>query len=320
MKKVLSLFLFSLLFFVFPILVSAQQIDINTATLSQLDKLTGIGPAKAQAIIDSRPYSSIDDLDRVKGIGPATIEKIKAQGLACVVGGTSDVPPTINEIAGPVELKTPPTPITYASGVYINEILPNPKGTDEIDEWIELYNSNNFEVDLSGWQIEDTAGTINTFIIPQNIKINTNGFLIFKRPQTKIMLNNDGDGINLLTPDGKIADSVFFTNAPLGQSYNRKNNNWVWTTTPTENSLNIITSPATKISKSLPKNEKNDNNSIATAGLTNANQDLNKNQEKLKDDNPWFLFFTALALTLISTIIVLFIKIKFKNIKNYERT
>ncbi len=81
MKKLLIILLFALC----PILIfAAEQIDINTANLSQLDQLTGVGPAIAQRIIDSRPYSSIDDLDRVKGIGPATLQKIKTQGLACV--------------------------------------------------------------------------------------------------------------------------------------------------------------------------------------------------------------------------------------------
>jgi len=68
---------------------NSGQIDINSASLSDLDKLIGIGPAYAQGIIDGRPYSLIDELDKVKGIGPKTLEKIKSQGLACIGSGTS---------------------------------------------------------------------------------------------------------------------------------------------------------------------------------------------------------------------------------------
>lgn len=60
------------------------QININIANLTDLDKITGIGVSKAQAIIDSRPFNSIDDLINVKGIGNKTIDKIKEQKLACV--------------------------------------------------------------------------------------------------------------------------------------------------------------------------------------------------------------------------------------------
>lgn len=62
------------------------QIDINGATLSELDDLAGIGPAKGQAIIDMRPFGSVDDLMDVSGIGPVTLQNIKDQGLACVSG------------------------------------------------------------------------------------------------------------------------------------------------------------------------------------------------------------------------------------------
>jgi len=60
------------------------QIDINSASLQDLDKLSGVGAVKAQAIIDSRPFNSVGDLIKVYGIGEATLEKIRQQGLACV--------------------------------------------------------------------------------------------------------------------------------------------------------------------------------------------------------------------------------------------
>ena len=61
-----------------------EQIDINIASAEELDKLIGIGPVKAQAIIDTRPFDSIDSLIDVYGIGEVTLTNIKEQGLACV--------------------------------------------------------------------------------------------------------------------------------------------------------------------------------------------------------------------------------------------
>ena len=56
-------------------------VDINIATLEQLDTLPEIGPITAQNIIDYRnangPFARIEDILEVKGIGPVTFEKIK---------------------------------------------------------------------------------------------------------------------------------------------------------------------------------------------------------------------------------------------------
>ncbi len=59
---------------------AAGKVNINTADASALsDGLTGVGPAKAAAIVEYRkangPFKSVDQLASVKGIGLATVEK-----------------------------------------------------------------------------------------------------------------------------------------------------------------------------------------------------------------------------------------------------
>jgi len=55
----------------------SEKININNASLAQLDSLPGIGPARGQAIIDNRPYGSTDDLLAKKVVGSSVFEKIK---------------------------------------------------------------------------------------------------------------------------------------------------------------------------------------------------------------------------------------------------
>jgi competence protein ComEA len=59
----------------------AEPIDINSASVGELEKLPGIGPKMAQRIVDERakkPFASVDDLrGRVSGIGAKTLEKLR---------------------------------------------------------------------------------------------------------------------------------------------------------------------------------------------------------------------------------------------------
>jgi competence protein ComEA len=58
-------------------LVPGQHVNINTASKEDLDALPGIGPVKAQAIVDGRPYDKIEDIMKVKGIKEKEFGKIK---------------------------------------------------------------------------------------------------------------------------------------------------------------------------------------------------------------------------------------------------
>lgn len=86
-----------LFYVVFAWLVAVQcayaAVNINTATLDELEQLPGVGPAKAQAILDDRTqngkYKNIEELKRVKGIGDSTFDKLKKE--ITVTGATTGV-------------------------------------------------------------------------------------------------------------------------------------------------------------------------------------------------------------------------------------
>jgi competence protein ComEA len=56
-------------------------VHLNSATIAQLDALSGVGPVTAQKIIDYREqhggFRSVDELDAVPGIGPARLEELR---------------------------------------------------------------------------------------------------------------------------------------------------------------------------------------------------------------------------------------------------
>lgn len=255
----LKIFLILCLLFTWTnFVLASEKININTATSEDLKKIIHIGEKRALEIIALRPFQSLDDLIKVKGIGPKTLADIKQQGLASIgineVSG--DLPLEVNTTTNVSNLSTKEKRgVVYASEVVINEILPWPEGPDAQEEWIELLNQNSFDVDLSSWAIQDTDGKTKTYTFPLGTIIKASEFLVLRRPNTKIVLNNEGDGLELLHPNGNTINAVRYPKAPKEQSYNRslkdfsEDEIWFWNnkfTPGSENDISILISQEEK--------------------------------------------------------------------------
>jgi len=123
------------------------------------------------------------------------------------------------------------------SNIIINEILPNPDGQDEDEEWIELYNLGDTTISLTGFVLGD--GSKKIYII-QNREIGPKEYTIIKRTDSKIALNNTDDHLKLWAPNGTLLNRIqYIGSAPSGSSYSRTNINlWDWSSNPTPGKTN----------------------------------------------------------------------------------
>jgi hypothetical protein len=121
--------------------------------------------------------------------------------------------------------------------IIINEILPNPKGEEKSEEFIELYNPNKKDVDLEAWQIRDGSKT-GKYILRKGTRIEAGKYLVIYRKDFKFALNNSGkEVVRLLDPNDDTSkdeykDEVVYTKTTEGKSYNRDENikegKWYW--------------------------------------------------------------------------------------------
>lgn len=75
-------------------------VDLNTASQAELETINGVGPKKAQAIIEYRqkngPFKSADDLDKVPGFGKKSVDEVRkditvGNVKAAAAGKTADI-------------------------------------------------------------------------------------------------------------------------------------------------------------------------------------------------------------------------------------
>ncbi len=133
---------------------------------------------------------------------------------------------------GPNCRLTPTPTVTrtpYSSAVVINEFMPRPEGdwngdgkVNSLDEWIELYNRSARPVDLSGWQVDDAEGGSSPHTLASGTLLGPHGYLVLYGNRSHIALNDDGDAVRLLHPNGTVADVVEYAEAELALAYGRE--------------------------------------------------------------------------------------------------
>ncbi len=130
--------------------------------------------------------------------------------------------------------------ITNNTKVVLNEIFPNPKGSDD-SEWIEIKNIGDMSVNLENWYLQDESGK--KYIFSKNnfdsLILLEDQFITVEYSISKITLNNSSEKIFLFDGSGNKVDETFYLNAPESQSFARFENSWQWTKTITPSTENI---------------------------------------------------------------------------------
>ena len=157
---------------------------------------------------------------RVKCRDPS--DNLAEQDFVLTVVGPGEPGPSPTATTTPTLAPThTPTPAPTSSPssapkIVINELMPNPIGTDHGNETTELYNCGDESVDIGGWVLENEDGALDK--IPAGTTIEPYGYYL----TTKVQLDNS-DGQVLLYCNGEEVDrSIEYTHSTEGISWQRR--------------------------------------------------------------------------------------------------
>ncbi len=143
---------------------------------------------------------------------------------------TPNPTPTATPTATPTQTTTPtplfsPTPIPTVSltptptpqpKLFISEVHAYP--ADDQSEWVELYNDGDSSVNLSGWSIDDIADGGSTSQMLTGV-VSGHSYTVIEL--AKSMLNNTGDSVRLIQPDGSALELFIYEHAEQFVSWSR---------------------------------------------------------------------------------------------------
>lgn len=128
-------------------------------------------------------------------------------------------------------------------GVLINELLPNPAGTDSGHEFIELYNPTSDVIPLDGCSLQTSANS-KTFNL-NGITLQPQQYQSLYNSQTGLTLENAAGGtVWLLSPTDELQVINYQPNLADNVAWARFGDNWQATYTPTPNASNALTTGA----------------------------------------------------------------------------
>jgi len=138
---------------------------------------------------------------------------------------STSTPETIDsQTPGGGSLAAPAAP--KKGSLIFNETLIDPMGVDSNDEFIEIRNTTEATVNLSGWKITNSAKQ-SFDLPPANLGPQTITF--FYRSESKLALNNQKEELTLYA-DKQVIDKLKITAPATGQSYSRADGaRWEWT-------------------------------------------------------------------------------------------
>ena len=172
---------------------------------------------------------------------------------------TASRTPSVTPSATPIPTATPtstptatPTPLIPRS-VCLSEFLPAPGSSvdwdgdghaDHLDEWIELYNSLDRDLDLTGWMLDDAAGSgVRPYVFPEGTVLGAGEYRAFFWRTTKVTLNNEGDAVRLLAPNGEAVETATYPATDYDVAYSRRrpcDGPWLPNWRPTPGEANVL--------------------------------------------------------------------------------
>ncbi len=145
-------------------------------------------------------------------------------------------------VAGMDNIDTTLLQFDVTQNIIINEILPNPIGSDIEGEFIELKNIGMGPVNIYGWIIDDGEGGSSPYRIDENIILDMGELLGIFRGESKIAFNNTSDSARIFNINQDLIDEIYYSDPTEGHAYALSGTGaWEWTDEPTpgrENSIN----------------------------------------------------------------------------------